>query len=696
MNVAVVQRIAHLMCILLFTASCSMLSSPAEPSQVPTVTELSVAETPTLEPIPSLDAEFRSTDGGFSLRYPKAWATGEENGTFTLAASQDQLSSSVPGPRLILKIDSVPLELLAEQYGENEVKELERFFGVSVAGIRSNSITIGEPSEVAVGDQSGLAADLVSESLRGRIVAVLAPYQGVRILAQSTPQAWEQQSELLDQILASMSFFAPPPPPTPTPSPDQAVQPELVKAADVQDSQDEGFVLRLGGSSGAKNSRFASARGLALGPDGTIYLAESSQGVWAFESDGSFVKAFGKTELLDAYDVAVAANGDIYVADFGRNAVARFSSDGSYLGRWGETGDQPGQFGLLAPQRIAIASDNTIYALDSRVQPDNTTISRVLQFKAEDGSFIREISLPSGSSPNDLTIDGEGNLYLAETFGGVVLKLDKEGNLLSRLGDQAVPQGITAGALDIDPQGNVYVATWGSGILQIAPTGALLASGGTSVREGNVPKPGEFSLPSGIVVTPNGTIWVSDNSGEYSAITALRLVNDALADPTAQALATAAAIANATPTPVRSPGQSWVASASASSEYDLDYSISNIIGPPNVSGGCVSGGGSWASADPNGVETVEVRFTEPLFATTINIYQNHQPGFITQIDLIDERGTSTQVYSATAQLSPTCPLVLTVPVSQTLFRVVGAKLTLDQSSGASWSEIDAIELVGFK
>lgn len=695
MNVAVVQRIVHVSLVMLFCASCTMLSSPVEPSQVPTVPELSVVETPTLEPIPPLDAEFRSTAGGFSLRYPRGWATAEENGAFTLAANQQQLQTSVPGPTLILKIDSVPLELLAAQYGEDAVKETENFFGVSVAGIQSTSVQIGEPSETAVGDQTGLGADLVSESLSGRIIAVLAPYQGVRILAQSSPYAWGQQSQLLDQILESMEFFAPPPPPTPTPSPDQAIQPELLMAADAQDIQDEGFVLRLGGSSGPRNARFASARGLALGPDGMLYLAESSQGVWVFESDGTFVQAFGKTDLLDAYDVAVAANGDIYVADFGRNAVARFSSDGSYLGRWGETGDQPGQFGLLAPQRIAIGADNTIYALDSRVQPDNTTISRVLQFKAEDGSFIREITLPSGSSPNDLTVDGEGNIYLAETFGGVVLKLDKDGNLISRLGDQAVPQGITAGALDLDAQGNVYVATWGSGIVKIAPTGALLASGGVSVREGNVPKPGEFSLPSGIAVLPNGTVWVSDNSGEYSAITAMRLVNDALTDPTAQALATAAAIANATPTPVRSPGQSWVASATASSEYDLDYSVSNIIGPPNVSG-CVSGGGSWASADPNGLETVEVRFTEPLFATGINVYQNHQPGFITQIELIDERGTSTQVYSATAQLSPTCPLVLTVPVSQTLFRVVGAKLTVDQRSGASWSEIDAIELVGFK
>lgn len=690
-----IARTTLLFVTLSFLAACSVPGIPGQQAQVPTLPP-PTAVPPTLLPTPpSLDTELRSDAGGFALRHPKGWASQDISGTLELAASAALLDSNTPGNSMVLRIDAAPLSALADQYGEKAVNDTRTFFDVSTAGIKGSGVTIGSTEAISVAQRSALAADVSSGSAKGRIVTLLGPYQGMRVLAQSSPDAWPSQQELFDKIVASISFFEPPPPPTGTPSPDDASQPTRLLAKDAKDVQDPGFVLRLGGNQGAKNTRFASARGVAVALDGTIYLAESSQGVWQFKPDGTLIRAFGKGELLDAYDVGIGPKGELFVADFGRNAIVHFAADGTLIGRWGEAGDQPGQFGLLAPQRIAVAPDGTLYALDSRVQADNSTITKVLKFKGEDGTFIGSIDLPNGSSPNDIAVDGQGNLYLAETFGGVVVKLDKDGKVLARLGDQAAPQGITAGALDLDAQGNVYVATWGSGILKLAPTGALLATGGTSVKEGSAPNPGAFSLPNGIAIAPDGVAWVSDNSGEYSAVTAIRLVKDALVDPTAQAAATAAAIANATPTPVRAPAQTWVLTATATTEYGADYSAQNVVGPPNVTG-CVSGGGAWASSDPNGLDSLEVRFAEPLFATNINVYQNHQPGYITRIDLLDERGVSTQVYSGTAQLNPTCPLKLTVPLSQTLFRITGAKITVDQRSGASWSEIDAVELVGVK
>ena len=63
-------------------------------------------------------------------------------------------------------------------------------------------------------------------------------------------------------------------------------------------------------------------------------------------------------------DVAVDAEGNIYVVDQGNNRIQMFSSSGTYLTQWGSIGDDDGQFTL--PTRIAIdLEDNSIYVTDT-------------------------------------------------------------------------------------------------------------------------------------------------------------------------------------------------------------------------------------------------------------------------------------------------------------------------------------------
>lgn len=102
---------------------------------------------------------------------------------------------------------------------------------------------------------------------------------------------------------------------------------------------------------------------------------------------------------------------------------------------------------------------------------------------------------------------------------------------------------------------------------------------------------------------------------------------------------------------------------------------------------------SWAPATPGSRETLTVTFADPVFATGLIIYQNHQPGYITLVELIDEQGTAKAVYRAEPAPAPECPFALTITVEQTLTRIVGARITLDQRDG-SWSEIDAVALIG--
>ncbi|NJN15035.1 MAG: hypothetical protein HC822_01345 [Oscillochloris sp.] len=671
---------------LLFAALLSACSLAAPRSPEPTLVPTVVTPAPSPEPTPIALAEtLRNEFGGYSLRYPAGWATNELSGTLTLAPTDAGLIASNPGTGLMITIDATPLATLAEQYGPAAAVDPETFFEVSSGAAQQAGYTISATVPITIDGRSGLAADLSAPGGAGRLVVLIGEDHAVRVLGQAAPDGWLSQRDLFERMVAAIELFAATPSATPTPV-NQAAQPLVV------DRGPPGFILRIGGSSGPRNGRFTSARGLAVAPDGTLYLAESSRGIWVFSPDGNLITTFGEDELLDAYDIVRNNEDELLVADYGRNAVVRFSADGTFIERWGSSGDGEDQFGLSAPQRIALGPDGSVYALDVRpgLGGVNTSVVRFTQ----SGEFIERITLPTDLSPADLVIDTNGDILLAETFGGTVVRLDRAGNELARLGDPAAPEQLSAGAIDIDRQGNLYVATYSNGVLKLTPDGSIIAQGGLPASPASIPQPGEFALPNGIVAGPGNVVWVSDNSGEFSAVTALRLVADPVGEATAAAVATAQA-PTATAIPAPDLFAQWASEAEASSFYAPDYDPAGATGPPDVEG-CQDSPAAWASADPNGLETLELRYRTPVFATQVRVYQNHQPGYISQIELIDERGSASTVYRATPTLVDTCPFTLDASFDQTLTRIVAVRLTIDQRSGANWSEVDAVELIGVR
>lgn len=677
-------------CITILTACSLPGTSPQAPAATgPTAAPAAPATTapaetarPTSVAV-ELDAELRVDQGGFRLEYPESWYTRELNGAaWAISPSQAALEAETISNDMVILVDSTPLEAIAEQHDVEVIANPQTFFDFISVEPQNAGFSLSDTTTVTVGGHEGKAADLEAPGGAGRLIVVLTSERAVRILGQATPDTWQAQREVFQSIVESVRFF--PPPLTPTPTPENMVQQPLRTLG----GSDE-VVLRLGGNTGPPRGRFVAARGLTSGDDRTIYLAESSRGVWHFAANGDLIGTIGEEELLDAYDVAFHPDGDLFVADYGRNAIAQFDEDGTLVRRWGETGDAPEQFGLSSPQRLAIGPDGSIYALDSRVGEDGSSVtSSVVRFNSADGSFVDRVALPEGLNPADLAVDDEGNIFLAETFNKAVIKLDGTGQELARFGADITPEGIAASAIDLDAAGNIYVATWDAGVLKFAPGGTLLARSGAVAEPNTTPEIGEFSLPNGIAVTRRNIVWVSDNSGEYSALTVLRLATDAQAQATAAARATA----NATPIPEEALQRQWASEATASSAYE-GYEAENATGAPDVEG-CRDSQRAWASAAPDSLEELELRFADPVLATQVNIHQNHQPGFITNVELLDERGNATSVYTSTGELQEECPNVLEVSFERTARPIVGVRLTIDQRSGANWNEIDAVELVG--
>lgn len=672
---------------LLVLAACtdSTATTPTNPTAPPVTAE------PTEEPEPTpveLDATLELTGSGLRVSYPQGWQTRTMSQTVVLAPSTDAMDANQPGDELVVTIDAIPVRLLAEQYSNEDVSSLEGLFVISSRGPQEAGYTLGDTESVTVDDEVGIAAPMEAAGGTGRLVVISRPPQMVRIIGQAAPAAWEEQQDLFERIVDSLTFSAPIASGTPTPAAAE-LQPVITTEGPPE------FVLRLGGSEGSAENRFVSVRGLDTSEDGTLYVAESSRGVWVFSPEGELQQTFGATELLDAYDVAVNEEGNVFVADYGNNAIARFRPDGTQALRWGQTGEEPGQFGLQAPQRLALGPDGSVYALDVRVDAaSGNAVSSVVHF-SDQGAFLERIDLPAGAAPNDLALDSEGNIYLADTANGAVTKITPQGEVLALFG-----RGITPGAVDVDESGTIYAATWGSGVLKFAADGTLLAEAGQAVDTGTIPQPGQFSLPNGVTAAPGQVVWVSDNAGEYSAITALRLVSpeaqptEPATDPAAEPPDEAGPTAEPTPIPEAVLIEQWASGASASSSYSEDYAPENATGEPDVEG-CRSSDNAWAPVTPGSEETLRLTFDEPVLATGVRVFESHQPGAITLIELQDEEGEYITVYEGEAELLDECPRVLTVEFDPTSVQVDALRITLDQSS-EQWNEIDAVQLIGLQ
>ena len=163
---------------------------------------------------------------------------------------------------------------------------------------------------------------------------------------------------------------------------------------------------------GVKNGRGNQV--LKLSPEGKVLLTLGEKGVLGGRPD-NFV---GPT------DVAIARNGDIYVADghaalalgggefYGhaegnnqgsRMRILKFDKDGHFLMAWGKEGTGPGEFNV--PHGIAIDSQGRVFVADRG--------NNRIQIFDENGKFLAEWK--QFGKPCGLFIDANDHLYVADS-----------------------------------------------------------------------------------------------------------------------------------------------------------------------------------------------------------------------------------------------------------------------------------------
>jgi DNA-binding beta-propeller fold protein YncE len=185
------------------------------------------------------------------------------------------------------------------------------------------------------------------------------------------------------------------------------------------------LVMTLGtaGVSGESPSTFNGPTDVAVAPNGDIFVADGhvNNRIVKFSKDGTFIKAWGKKgtgpgEFDLPHTMFFDSRGRLLVGDRTNKRIQIFDQDGTFIDQWA-------QFG--SPSGIFIAPDDTLYVVDYNDRMG------VFVGSAKDGSikYKFEEALAEG-----VAVDAKGNIYLGETLPGKTKSGRVTGHIVRKLG----------------------------------------------------------------------------------------------------------------------------------------------------------------------------------------------------------------------------------------------------------------------
>lgn len=297
---------------------------------------------------------------------------------------------------------------------------------------------------------------------------------------------------------------------------------------------------------------------VALGPDGTLYVADTENhcirkitplgqvttlagtaGV-AGHADGPA----GTARFWRPASVAVDAAGAVYVADSWNYCLRRIRPDGqvsTLAGAPGQEGnaDGPGssaRFGRLGG--LALDSHGTLYVADTQNRRVCTVSAagqvRTLARRPDNVAHRPDTFEELGDtvrlgSPVAVAVDSHGMVYVADQSKSPLLRISPTGQVRTLDGRQTFAKGADATwppvlsrltGIAVDGAGTVYATDAGTGqVLRVSPGGQPQVLAGVRGPDYTNPAPpvadgpaatARFRGPTGLALAPDGTLYVAD------------------------------------------------------------------------------------------------------------------------------------------------------------------------------------------
>ena len=213
-----------------------------------------------------------------------------------------------------------------------------------------------------------------------------------------------------------------------------------------------------------KNGKFLRAWGKDMFKTTHFLRVDRENNVWVtdrgdmvaykFNMEGDLLMTLGKKGVTgdntsqDTFngmaDVAVAKNGDIFIADGeGPNTrVVKFSKNGKFIKWWGGKGTEPGQFDQ--PHSIAVDSKDRVYVADRS--------NNRIQIFDSDGKFLNQWT--NFGTPWGLFITKNDMLYVVDGTANncLLIATTKDGKVIDRIEGLSNPTAVA-----VDSKGAIYV-----------------------------------------------------------------------------------------------------------------------------------------------------------------------------------------------------------------------------------------------
>jgi sugar lactone lactonase YvrE len=239
-----------------------------------------------------------------------------------------------------------------------------------------------------------------------------------------------------------------------------------------------------------------------------------------FDASGKFMRSFGAGQFVFPHGVIFDNNDNMWIVDAGvvenvkGNQIFKYSPDGKILltlGKPGVRGTAPGLFN--EPSDLAIAPNGDIYVADGHI---NTASNRRIVHLSKDGAFIEAWGTPGTGplqfdNPHSIALDSKGRIFVGDRTNNRIQILSPRGAFIAEWRQFGRPSGVRIHN-DV-----LYVADSESrnlpGQYGYNPgfhRGIYIGSVNDGVVTAFIPDPkpnGAASFPEGITVDKSGTIW---------------------------------------------------------------------------------------------------------------------------------------------------------------------------------------------
>jgi peptidylamidoglycolate lyase len=193
-------------------------------------------------------------------------------------------------------------------------------------------------------------------------------------------------------------------------------------------------------------ARWGSATGVDVDAHDNVYVLHrnDSMPIMAFDRYGKFLRAWGQGMFKTTHFLRVDRSGDVWVTDRGDMQAFKFSSEGKLLmtlGRKGVKGDNnsPDAFNGMAD--LAVAKNGDIFVADG--EGPNTRVAkfsqdgRLLQWWGGKGTGAGQFNVP-----HSIAIDAGGRVYVADRSNKRIQIFDQTGKFLDQWTNFGEPWGL--------------------------------------------------------------------------------------------------------------------------------------------------------------------------------------------------------------------------------------------------------------